>query len=66
SPQLNPIEFAFGKIKKFVQKEYPISRVCLIKSIINACNQITPIIARKFCYHSTKFFIPAFNREDLF
>lgn len=66
SPQLNPIEFAFSKLKNIVRKSRPKTEKELINNILRACNEITEKDAAGYIVHSLKFLPKAVDKEDFF
>lgn len=65
-PHLNPIEFAFSKIKYLVKKSLPKTEIQLLYSIMEACRKITKEDAAEYIIHSIKFTKQAFHKEDFF
>ena len=55
SPELNPIEEAFSKIKNFIKKQKPQTLEALLKSINNGISRITPDDAVGYFNHAAEF-----------
>ncbi len=66
TPQLNPIEFSFSKLKYLVKKAKPISETDLVKKILEASQTISPQNCSEFIVNSLKFIEKALNNEDFF
>jgi len=66
TPQLNPIEFAFSKIKNKVRKEKSMTETDLIKSIYKAVNEISPKDATNYIIHSFNFLGDAVQGENFY
>ena len=66
TPQFNPIEFAFSKIKGIVRKLKPKTEQDLVCKILEACKQISKVDAAEYIVHSLKFLEKAINNEDFF
>lgn len=66
TPQLNPIEFAFSKIKSEFRQKRPKTEQELVKCIIESCSSITKSDACEYILHSIKLLKNAFNQEDFF
>ncbi len=66
TPQFNPIEFAFSKMKKLFREKKPKTEIMLIRSILLACQKITDHDCAEYILHSLKFLEKAINREDFF
>ena len=66
TPQLNPIEFAFSKIKNTVRKENCKSEKELISAIYKAANQITERDATNYVAHSIDFLGDAVDEKDFY
>jgi len=66
TPQFNPIEFAFSKIKQIVRKQQPRTEQDLVLKILNACRAVTEQDAAKYILHSLKFLDKAIDRIDFF
>jgi len=66
TPQLNPIEFSFSKLKHLVKKAKPISEKDLVKKILQACNEISEKDCAQFILHSLTFLEKAIDKEDFF
>ena len=66
TPQLNPIEFAFSKLKNSVRKSRPKTENELIRYILRGCKEITEKDAAEYVVHSLKFTKKAVNKEDFF
>ena len=66
TPQFNPIEFAFSKLKCIVRKSKPKTEQDLVTKILNACKEITKKDAAHFITHSLKFLSKAIDKEDFF
>ena len=66
TPQFNPIEFSFSKLKYLVKKAKPTSEKDLVKKILEASHQISEKDCAKFILHSLKFLDKAMNKEDFY
>jgi len=66
TPQFNPIEFAFSKIKQIVRKQKPKTEQDLVFKILNACKEITNKDAAKYIVNSLKFLDKAIEGSDFF
>ncbi len=66
TPQLNPIELAFGKIKHNVKKTRPRTEKQLLRAIQGACQDITEKNAAEYIIHSLKFLPKAIAKEDFY
>lgn len=66
TPQLNPIEFAFSKIKSYVRKCKSTTEKDLIKNIYNAANEITESDATNYIKHSFNFLGDAVEEKDFY
>ena len=66
TPQFNPIEFAFSKIKYLFRKSKVTTERVLVQNILNACAQITEVDAANFIINSMKFYKDAIENKDFF
>lgn len=66
TPQLNPIEFSFSKIKHNVRKLRSKTKENLVRNILHSCELVTEKDAAEFIIHSIKFLKNAVNREDFY
>ena len=66
TPQLNPIEFSFSKLKHLVKKTKPISEKDLVKKILQVANEISSKDCSEFIIHSLTFIERALEKEDFY
>ena len=66
TPQLNPIEFSFSKLKYLVKKAKPKSEKDLVQKILQASNKITNKDCSEFIVHSLKFIEKTIDKESFF
>lgn len=64
SPQLNPIEYAFSKIKSLVAKRAPMNESDLISAIEAAIKEIGSKDCAGYVWQSFKFMKTAYDMED--
>jgi len=64
SPQLNPIEYCFSKIKTIVRKAKVNTEKQLLKAIHHAIGQVTPRDCAGFVIETFKYLRPAFHKGD--
>ena len=64
SPQLNPIDYAFSKIKAQVAKMHPNTEKYLIQCIYNGISGIIPKNFAGYVYQSYKFMKIAYESHD--
>ena len=55
SPELNPIELAWSKIKQFVKRKKPRTKSCLILNILKSSYSITEKDSHGYYRHSNSF-----------
>ncbi len=66
TPQLNPIEFSFSKLKYLVKKFKPNSETDLVRKILKAATEITPKDCAEFIVHSLTFIEKAIDKKDFY
>ena len=65
SPFLNPIEEAFSKIKSIVRRKEPKNNQELMKSTIDAHNEVTSGDCESFFSHTKEFFTQCLEGQDI-
>jgi len=66
TPQFNPIELSFSKIKYIVRKLRPRTEKDLAQKILETCNMITAQDCCEFIVHSLSFIENAIAKEDFY
>ena len=66
SPQLNPIEHMFSKIKNYVRRKIPKNEQDLIKLIIEGSKEITPGDCHSYIVYSQSHLEGCLKKENLY
>jgi len=66
TPQLNPIEFMFSKLKITVKKLSPLNENDLVMKILLAATSITPYECAEYIIHSCKYLKDAYECKEFY
>ena len=66
TPELNPIEFMFSKLKNTVRKLSPKNETDLVMKILIAATSVTPVDCAEYIIHSIKYLKDAYECKEFY